>query len=250
MLNDPRKLDTFLYLCQSHSRGGGDHPPPSHAWSGLLIAGMFQDGLKEWITEVVVLAPGEAILFFGRWSCKEGLSYTSARDVGFSLTGPVNWARRTVQVEVTANMEQEGLWAIADAVMEKKIEVRGPGCPWGLEKAILSLASTCNVDDWIGEWTREHLMRRWGGLVTSHVQCIVGCSRQSWWQRAPRIPRGSPGGSPSLGAESSSRGSDCSSVLLATMRTSSNSYRSVCVAGAFWWRSTCPSLRMKWWRML
>ena len=45
--------------------GGGNQPPPSHAWSGLLIADIFQDGLKEQIIEAVVLAPGEAILFFG-----------------------------------------------------------------------------------------------------------------------------------------------------------------------------------------
>ena len=45
--------------------GGGDKPPPSHAWSGLLIVDMFQEGLEEQITKAVVLAPGEAILIFG-----------------------------------------------------------------------------------------------------------------------------------------------------------------------------------------
>ena len=45
--------------------GGCNQPPPSHAWTGLLIANMFQDGLGEQITEAVVLAPGETILFFG-----------------------------------------------------------------------------------------------------------------------------------------------------------------------------------------
>ena len=44
--------------------GGGDQSPPPHALSGSLIANMFQDGLEEWITEAVVLAPGEAVLFF------------------------------------------------------------------------------------------------------------------------------------------------------------------------------------------
>ena len=46
--------------------GGGDQPPPSHAWSGLLIVDMLQEGLKEQITKAVILAPGEAILFFGQ----------------------------------------------------------------------------------------------------------------------------------------------------------------------------------------
>ena len=37
---------------------GGDQPPPSHAWSALLIADMFQEDLEEWITKGVVLTPG------------------------------------------------------------------------------------------------------------------------------------------------------------------------------------------------
>ena len=45
--------------------GGGIQPPPSHTWSGLLVADMFQEGLEEQITKAVVLAPGEAVLFFG-----------------------------------------------------------------------------------------------------------------------------------------------------------------------------------------
>ena len=58
MLSNSRKLDTLLHSHQSDSRGGGDHPPPSHTWSGLLIADMFQDGLEEQITKAVVLASG------------------------------------------------------------------------------------------------------------------------------------------------------------------------------------------------
>ena len=46
--------------------GGGDQPPPSHAWSGSLISDMFQESLKEQITKDVVLAPGKAIQFFGQ----------------------------------------------------------------------------------------------------------------------------------------------------------------------------------------
>ena len=38
---------------------GGNQPPPSHAWSGLLIVDMFQDGLKERIIEAVDLAWGK-----------------------------------------------------------------------------------------------------------------------------------------------------------------------------------------------
>ena len=62
--------------------GKGDQPPPSHMWSGLLIADILQEGCPgDQITEAVVLAPGEAILFFGRCSLKEGLLSSNAEDI-------------------------------------------------------------------------------------------------------------------------------------------------------------------------
>ena len=167
---------------------------PFHAWSGLLITNMFQYGLKERITEAEVLAPGEAILFFGRWSCKEGFPYTSARDVGFSLTGTINWARRRAQVEATTDMVQEGHWPIASAVMEKKMKTKGLGCPRGLGRAIQSLAGACNVDDLmqgLDEGVSDGEVRMTSDACT---QCSVGHGRWCQWQIAPMIPRGSPRG--------------------------------------------------------
>ena len=64
--------------------------PSSHAWTGSLIADMFQDGLEEQTAEAVVLAPGEVILFFRQQLLKEGLPHGDARDVGFHLGGPFN----------------------------------------------------------------------------------------------------------------------------------------------------------------
>ena len=52
--------------------GGGDQALTSHAWSVLLIADMFLDGLEEYITEAVVLAPGVAILFLDDDCSKRG----------------------------------------------------------------------------------------------------------------------------------------------------------------------------------
>ena len=49
-----------IHIRMTLGEGGGDQPPPSNAWSGLLILDMFQEGLKEQITEAVVLAPREA----------------------------------------------------------------------------------------------------------------------------------------------------------------------------------------------
>ena len=75
----------------------------------------------------MVLALEEAILFFGRYLCKEGLLYRNTKDIELSLRGPVNWAWRTVQVEATVHTVQEGCQAIADAIIEKKMKARGPG---------------------------------------------------------------------------------------------------------------------------
>ena len=55
----------YVHIRVTLGEGEGDQPPPFHAWSGSLIVDMFQEGLEEWITKTVVLAPSEAILFFG-----------------------------------------------------------------------------------------------------------------------------------------------------------------------------------------
>ena len=78
-----------------------------------------------------------------------GLPFGSERDIRFSLTGPVNWAGKTSQMEVTVNTVQEGHQAIVDTVMEKKMKARGPGYPQGIGKAIQSLAGACKVDNWM-----------------------------------------------------------------------------------------------------
>ena len=49
----------------------------------------------------MVLTLEEVVLFFGRHSHREGLPCRIARDIEFSMRGPVNWVRRTAQVEVT-----------------------------------------------------------------------------------------------------------------------------------------------------
>ena len=89
---DPSANKDWMHYC-IHIRvilreGRGDQPPPSHAWTGLLIADIFQECLEERITKVMVLAPGKAILFFGRQSLKVGLPHGKARDVALSVAGP------------------------------------------------------------------------------------------------------------------------------------------------------------------
>ena len=64
---DPECEDGMCYCIQVRvtlGEGGGDQPPHPNAWTSLLIADMFQDGLEEWITKAVVLAPKAGDLIF------------------------------------------------------------------------------------------------------------------------------------------------------------------------------------------
>ena len=72
----------------------------------------------------------------------------NARDVRFSLTGPVNWADRTVQVEVTVNAIWEGQQAIGDAVVEKRTKAKGPGCTHGMTEEMRVPTTAYDIEEW------------------------------------------------------------------------------------------------------
>ena len=80
---------------------------------------------------------------------QEGLPLGNARDVGFSLVGPINWAGRTAYVEATVNTVQDGHKAIADAVVEKRTKARGPGHPCGMTKVMRTPAVAYDIEEWM-----------------------------------------------------------------------------------------------------
>ena len=130
--------------------GGGNQPPPSHAWGGCLITNILQKAWPdECITEAVVLSPGEAILFFSRYSRNEGLPYCWARNIEFSLGGPFNWARRPTQIGALRKAMQEGGCTIIEAVVEKKMKARRPGQSQGEAKHPRTLAAAYDVEECI-----------------------------------------------------------------------------------------------------
>ena len=167
---------------------------------------MFQDGLEEWIAEAVVLATGETILFFGQQSLKEGLPLGDARDVGFHLGGPVNWARTEAQVKMMVSTVQEGHWAITDAIKEMKTNLTPTASynirewMWDLEEDASRAevrndeVSNCGI-----EWKNthsQHLGRSW---------------RRHRRQGTPWLLRDTSSRLPSSGAGSSDQGSKQSS---------------------------------------
>ena len=165
----------------------------------------------------MVLAPGEAILFFGRWSLKEGLPHGKVRDFAFSMASPVIWARRQAQVKMTVNTVQEGQWAIADAVLEKRMKAQGPGHPWGKKRTNQMPAVACNIKGWMqGIEEDDSKMELRNGRVGNHR----AEPRNTWpWyvsrgrrhcrrQGRPQFPQDTSSGSPSSGGGSSNQGSN------------------------------------------
>ena len=129
---------------------GGDQPPPPHVWEGGLIPDILQEAWPDnHITGAMVLSPGEAILFFGRHSKNEGLSYCKARGIEFGLGGQFNWAERSVQIEASRKTVQEGHCVILKAAVEKKMKAREPVQPCGKTRHPRTSAAAYDVEEWM-----------------------------------------------------------------------------------------------------
>ena len=81
------------------------------------------------LTEAVVTGPGRAVLFCGRHSMGEGLTVDEARDATFLLTGAGMWVGKLAYLAADPMTIQEGKRAIAQAISDHQVKVRGPGCP-------------------------------------------------------------------------------------------------------------------------
>ena len=106
----------------------GDVPPPSHAWTAPVIEDMLREA-RSGLTEAVVIGPGRAILFYGRCSMGEGLKVDKARDAAFLLTGAETWVGKLAYLTADPMTIPEGRRAIAQAILDKRVKARGPGCP-------------------------------------------------------------------------------------------------------------------------
>ena len=107
----------------------GDMAPSSHSWMAPVVEDMLQEA-RAGLTEAVVTGPGRAILFYGRHSMGEGLRVNKARDATFLLTGAGMWVGKSGYLTANPMTIQEGKRAIAQAVLDHRVKVRGPGCPW------------------------------------------------------------------------------------------------------------------------
>ena len=103
-------------------------PPPSHSWTAPLVEDMMCQA-RTGLTEAVVTGPGRAVLFYGRCSMGEGLMADKARDATFLLTGAGTWVTKLAYLTADPTTIQEGKRAIAQAVLDNRVKVRGPTHP-------------------------------------------------------------------------------------------------------------------------
>ena len=59
------------------------------------------------LTEAVVIGPGRAVLFYGRYSMGEGLTADEARDATFLLTGAGMWVGKSAYLTADPMKTQE-----------------------------------------------------------------------------------------------------------------------------------------------
>ena len=77
---------------------------------------------KSSLMEVVVMGPGRAVLFYGRWSLGECLNLGK-------LSGAVSWVGKSADLNANPLTLWEGWQVIAQAITECQIEARRPGYP-------------------------------------------------------------------------------------------------------------------------
>ena len=106
----------------------GAIPLSSHSWMAHLVEDMLCNA-RTGLTKAVVTGPGRAVPFYGRHSMGEGLKADKARDAAFLLTGAGTWVGKLVYLAADPMMIQEGKRAIAQAVSDNQVKVRGPGHP-------------------------------------------------------------------------------------------------------------------------
>ena len=195
--SNPAHEDWMHYCVQVRvtlGEGGGDQRPPSQAWTGLLIADMFQDGLEEWITEAVVLVPVELILFL--------VNDHSKRVFTLVMQGMLDsaWVAQSIGMGERIRwkwwwvLSRKGCQVITDTVVEKRTEAMGTGCPGGRVKTNWTPAAVYYIEEWMWGLEKDDLKVEVGnGEVSNHeTECSNSCSqhvgRSRRWCRRQGTP--------------------------------------------------------------
>ena len=82
-----------------------------------MVEDMFCDD-KSGLTEVILMNPGWAILFYRRQSIGEGLSLGEVQDAMFTLSGAISWVGKQALLHANALSLWKGWQLIAEAITE------------------------------------------------------------------------------------------------------------------------------------
>ena len=104
------------------------HTPTLSFLDGPLVEKMLQEA-RAGLTKAMVIGPGRVVLFYGRHLMGECLKVDEARDAAFLLTGAGTWVGKATYLTANPMTIQEGKRAIAQAIFDNRVKVRGPGCP-------------------------------------------------------------------------------------------------------------------------
>ena len=113
-------------MCNFDERIWGS-TPPSDSWMTPLVEDMLCDA-RTGLTEAVMTGSGTAVLFYGRHSMGKSLTTDKARDAAVPLTAAGTWVGKLAYLAADPMTIQEGRRAIAQAVSNHQVKVRGPGC--------------------------------------------------------------------------------------------------------------------------
>ena len=106
----------------------GAIPQPPHSWTAPLVEDMLQEA-RAGLIKAVVIGSGRAILFYGRHLLGEGLKADEVRDAASVLTGAGTWVGKSAYLTANPMTIPEGKRAIAQAVSDNRVKVRGLGHP-------------------------------------------------------------------------------------------------------------------------
>ena len=89
-----------------------------------LVEDMLQEA-RTGLTKAVMIGPGRAVLFYGRHSLGEGLKADKVRDATFLLIRAGTWVGKAAYLTANPMTIQEGKRAIAQAVSDNRVKLRG-----------------------------------------------------------------------------------------------------------------------------
>ena len=117
-------MEHCLEICVTLTEELGAVPLLSYSWMAPLMEDMLHDTRTK-----LVIGPGRVVLFYGRHSMGEGLTTDEARVAAFLLTRAGIWVGKSAYLTTDPMTIQEGRWAIAQAITDHQVKVRGKDVP-------------------------------------------------------------------------------------------------------------------------